>query len=72
MTPLVVSVAAPGTGRTSLPMTHQQRLDLDAWKAEQLARAPRMDESTARRVSAALFGTHPTNDLARNAARPAA
>lgn len=32
-----------------------QRAALDAWKADQLAKAPAMDEATARRVSAALW-----------------
>lgn len=42
----------------------RQRAELDAWKASQLAKAPRMDEATARRVSAALFGTHPLEESA--------
>lgn len=44
---------------TDPAMNARQRAELEAWKAEQLAKAPRMDEATARRVSAALFGTHP-------------
>lgn len=43
---------------TTDALTARQRAEVDAWKAEQLAKAPRMDEATARRVSAALFGTH--------------
>lgn len=43
---------------TADALTARQRAEVDAWKAEQLAKAPRMDEATARRVSAALFGTH--------------
>lgn len=35
----------------------QQRAELDTWKAKQLTNAPKMDEATARRISAALFGT---------------
>lgn len=38
-------------------MTPQQREELDAWKAAQLAKAPALDEATARRISAALYGT---------------
>ena len=43
-------------GRTVPAMTNRQRHELDAWKVEQLAKAPAMDEATARRVSAALWG----------------
>lgn len=50
--------AARSERATSHGMTPRQRAELDAWKAAQLAKAPRMDEATARRVSAALFGTH--------------
>lgn len=51
-------VSAPAESRVTDPdVTQKQRADLDAWKASQLAKAPQMDEATARRVSAALFGT---------------
>lgn len=36
-------------------VTEKQRKDLDAWKASQLAKAPVMDEATARRVSVVLW-----------------
>lgn len=54
---------------TSPDMTPRQRAELDAWKAEQLAKAPQMDEATARRVSAALW---PIATPARQAHRSAA
>lgn len=46
-------IAEPGTDPC---VNSAQRAALDDWKASQLAKAPAMDEATARRVSAALFG----------------
>lgn len=58
MRALTAATATAADAGTCADMTPRQRHDLDDWKAGQLAKAPAMDEATARRVSAALFGTH--------------
>lgn len=54
----MVKLASATLPDTYPAMNERQRAELDAWKAAMLATAPPMDEATARRVSAALFGTH--------------
>lgn len=56
--PPLSGVCATAESRATDPgVTEKQRIELDAWKASQLAKAPSMDEATARRVSVALFGS---------------